>query len=142
MGNLGSQTKVVYIRRAAIKIGTDTLAVGREITAQWGNTVTEVPVIGADLQINWTGAFKGTISIGYLYCTDLNLATLTDPGADGQIPETTITEEFTDTQSTPKKDTWTLVARLNDVQISGRAGDFVIAKVSGVVTARPSRSQA
>lgn len=141
MSTIGGQTKVVYVRRAVIKIGADTLAVGREITAQWGNQIVEAPVIGADVPINWTGQFKGAISIGYLYCTDLNLTTLTNPGSDGQVPETTITEELTDTQAVAKKDTWTFTVRLNDVQILGRAGDFVYARVSGVLTARPARSQ-
>jgi len=63
VSTIGGQTKVVYIRRAAIKIGADTLAVGREISAQWGNMVTETPVIGADIPINWTGPFKGVVSI-------------------------------------------------------------------------------
>jgi len=138
---IGGQTKVVYIRRATIKIGSSTLAVGREITAQWGNEVATAAVIGSDVPINWTGQFKGQISIGYLYCTDLDLAALTEPGADGQVPETTITSELTDTQATAKKDTWTFKARLNDVQLLGRAGDFVYARASGVLTERPSRVQ-
>ena len=139
----GSQTKVVHIRRAAIKISGNTLATGRQVTAQWGNAIVETPVIGADIPLNYTGQFKGTINIEYLYCTDLVLATLVDPDVvTGQIPETTILEELTDTQAVAKKDTWSFVARLHDAQITGRAGDFIIATVSGVLTARPTRSQA
>jgi len=137
----GGQTKVVFVRNAKVKIGGTELGVAKNVNARWGNEVYEEEVIATDIPITGTGRFGGSVDIEYLYCTDLDLTTLVNPGADGQIPETTITEELKDTQATPKTDTWTFKARLNRPEILGRAGGFVIARVTGVLTARPTRAQ-
>lgn len=142
MSAYGSQTTVVFIKNAKVKIGGTDLAVAKNVNARWGNEIYEEEILGTDIPVTGTGRFSGTIEIEYLYCTDLNLATLVDPGADGQVPETTITEELKDTQEVAKTDTWTFKARLNRPEILGRVGGFVVARVTGVMTARPTRAQA
>ena len=141
MVNIGSQTTAVFIKKASVKIGSDTLAVARNITARWGNEISQEEVIGSDIPLTGTGVLKGTVELEYVYCTDQNLATLVNPGADGQVPETTIQELLADTQATPKTDTWTFKSRLGG-EIVGRTGGYVVARLSGPITARPQRAQA
>jgi hypothetical protein len=137
-----SQTIVKILTNATIKIGTSKIAEAKNVTAQWGNEIKEEIVIGTDMPEYYTGIFRGTISIEHLYCTDLDLATMTDPGDDGQVPETTITEELKDTAATPKTDTWTFTARLNKPEILIKTEGFVDARLTGILTARPTRVQA
>lgn len=133
--------KTATLSSAKVKIGGTELAVAHDIYARWGNEVNEEDLIGTDIPDTWTGRFRGQIIIEHLYCTDLDLTALVDPGSDGQVPETTITGEMTDTRTVPKTDTWTFKARLNQPEIVERKGGFVTARVTGVLTARPTRVQ-
>ena len=141
MSTIGSQTTTVFIKKASVKIGSDTLAVARNLTARWGNDIVQEEVIGTDVPLTATGVLKGTVELEYVYITDSNLATLIDPGADGQVPETTIQELLVDTAATPKTDTWTFKSRLGG-EIVGRTGGYVVARLTGPLTARPTRAQA
>jgi len=141
MSTIGSQTTTVFIKKASVKVGTPTLAVARNVTARWGNEIPQEEVIGSDIPLTGTGVLKGTIELEYVYCTDSNLATLIDPGTDGQVPETTIQEILVDTQGTPVTHTWTFKSRLGG-EIVGRVPGYIIARLSGPITARPLRSPA
>ena len=117
------------------------VAKAQNVTCVWGNTVNEEPTIGSDIPDQWTGKFHGVITLDILYMSDLSLPSLSDPGADGMVPETTITGVFTDTQAVPKIDTWTIKARLNNPTLIVREQGFVKARTSGLLTARPARVQ-
>jgi len=142
--DIGSRNTLIQIdgSHCEVDVGGTKIAKAQNVTCVWGNTVNEEPVIGSDIPDQWTGKFHGVITLDLLYMTDLAVDTLTAPGADGQVPITTITGKFTDTQGSPKLDTWTIYARLNNPTLIVRETGFVKARVSGILTARPTKVQA
>ena len=138
----GSNITVVKTSNVTIKIGGTELAKGSTIKPGWGNDIVEDPLIGSEYPDQSTHKFGGTITIEFLYITDLHLDSLTNPGSDGQVPETTVTVELTDMQSPAKTDTWTLKVRFNyaGFDSAGRNGN-VFASITGRITERPTRSQ-
>jgi hypothetical protein len=142
LGPTDINLKQVSLSKAVVKIGGVVLAVARNVTCRWTNEVRQESVIGTDVPVQWTGPLRGVVDVEWLECSDMDLTTLVNPGSDGQVPESTFTEELTDTQATPKKDTWTFKARLNQPEIISLLGDIVRARVTGVLTSRPTRSQA
>lgn len=143
MVDIGSRNTLIQIDDAHcdVKIGGTSVAKAQNVTCVWGNTVNEEPTIGSDIPDQWTGKFHGVISLDILYMTDLAIDTLSAPGADGQVPETTITGVFTNTEGTPKIDTWTIKARLNNPSIIVREQGFLKARCGGLLTVRPQKTQ-
>jgi hypothetical protein len=141
--DIGNRNTLIQIddSHCEVKVAGTKVAKAQNVTVVWGNTVNEEPTIGNDIPDQWTGKFHGVLTLDILYMTDLAIDTLSTPGADGQVPETTITGAFTNTEGTPKIDTWTIKARLNNPTLLVREQSFVKARVSGILTARPSKVQ-
>ena len=143
MVEYGSRQTLIQIDpdHTQIKLGGLVVVKVVNLTCIWGNTVNEEPTIGTDIPDQWTGKFHGVITLDILYMVDLPLDTLSAPGADGMIPESTITGVLTDTEATPKTDTWTIKARLNQPSMIMREQGFLRARMSGILTARPTKIQ-
>ena len=138
MGTIGAQEKTVFGKNVVIKIGTDTYALAKSLRATWRHAIYDEPVLSSAIPIKGTGHFTGEIDIEALYSVDNNFLTLTTPGANGQIPESTITCEETDIEGTPVKKTWTFKAMLNEVEHQDQEDRFVRANVRGPLTAVPT----
>ena len=142
--DIGSRQTLVQSdpEHVSIKIGATKIIKVQNLTCVWGNTVNEEPTIGSDIPDQWTGKFHGVVTLDILYMTDLDMTALCDPGADGQVPVSTITGVLTDTEVVPKSDTWTIYARLNNPTLIVREQGFIRARMSGLLIARPIRAQA
>jgi hypothetical protein len=142
LGPTDVNLKQISLSQASVSIGGVVLAVARNVTCRWSNEVRQESVIGTDVPLQWTGPLRGTVDIEWLECSDFDLTALVNPGSDGQVPESTFTEVLVDSESTPKQSTWTFKARLNQPEIVTRLGDIIRARVTGVLTSRPTRTQA
>ena len=142
MSIIGSQAKAVFGRNAVVKIGTATYALARNVRAEWSYAIDEDDVIGTAIPVQSTGRFRGTVEIEALASTDADFHDKLTPGADGQVPESTIILEEKDTQAVQQKRTWTIKARLNRFSNAHRELGKIVVTASGVMTAEPTEAVA
>lgn len=64
--------------------------------------------------------------MGELWTTDTDLLTFTKPSAGGDVPVTTFTGAFTDT-NVPSTKTYTATGRVNELELQWQKGNFVMA---------------
>ena len=139
----GNNQTVVRDLHVTVKIGGVTLNKPVEFETHWGNNIQEDPLIGTDIPDMWTSKYQGSIILDFPYSTDLNLDSLSKPGSDGEVPSTTITIALLDTQDTPKTDTWTFTAKLWQPRLTASKQDPTVrARLTGILTTRPQRTQA
>jgi len=138
MSTIGSQAKSVFGRNATVKIGTGTYALARNVRAEWNYAIDEDDVIGTAIPVQSTGRFRGTVEIEALASTDSDFHDKLTPGADGQVPESTIVLEEKDTQAVQQKRTWTIKARLNRFSNAHRELGKIVVTAGGVLTAEPT----
>lgn len=138
MVTYGTDAKKVAAREglATVTIGGNTYALAYLLDIRFGYRNIQEDALGTENPLMSAGHFRGRITIGRFYSTDINLKSLITPSA-GVIPETTITYALKD-QDVPTTVTWTVKARLNEIHHAVRMGSIVVAEVSGDLTEIPT----
>lgn len=84
-------------------------------------------IAGSFLPTFGTGKWHGELQLSELWSTDTDLLTLLKAASNGDVPITTFTGAFTDTQGSPSTKTYTITGRLNEVEPQWQAGEFIMA---------------
>ncbi len=125
----GASNKTVWGKNVTITLGGDVRGQAEDCELKWSYRLLAEEVAGTFAPTIGTGVFHGELKIGELYTTDTDLLTFVKPASNGDIPVTTTTFALKDT-NVPTTTTYTVTARMNDVQIQWKKGQFTVATVT------------
>ena len=126
----GASNKTVWGKNVALTVGGDLRGQAEDCELKWSYKLMAEEVAGTFAPTIGTGVFHGELKIGELYTTDTDLLTFAKPASNGDLPITTTTFALKDTQGSPSTTTYTVTARMNDVQIQWKKGQFTVATVT------------
>ena len=133
MGNIPSaSTKSVFQKNVTISDGTNSYVEAKNWRWTFNYVINQETVIGTALPVQGTGEFRGEFEMEVLGSTDDTTHGLLEPGANGQIPETTWT--ITEGDSAGGSRVWTVKVRVNSYEESGSEDDFSRYRIRGVMT--------
>jgi len=139
MVDYGDEDNRVYANKdlGVITIGGDVYALVNYVEVWWQFAIDEMDVLGSDVPLQGARGMRGQVLIRRVYSTDKDLLSI-QAKSGGIVPESTITGAYTDTQGSPTTKTWTIKARLGRIRHQFTGPGFIIAEISGPLTAVPS----
>ena len=126
----GASIKTVWGKNVVITVGGNVRGQAEDCELKWSYKLMAEEVAGTFAPTIGTGVFHGELKIGELYTTDFDLAAISKPASNGDIAIATTTFALKDTQGSPSTTTYTVTARMNDVQVQWKKGQFTVATVT------------